>query len=609
MKWNQIKHLLIGKPKRNRELSSEKISNVKALAILSSDALSSVAYGPEQILLTLTVVSLAASWYTLPITIGILILLTALILSYRQIIYAYPHGGGAYTVTKHNLGEKMSLLAGGSLLVDYTLTVAVSISSGADAFIAAFPNFYQHKVLIACLLVAVILILNLRGLTDSATVLSYPVYLFIFGMIGLIAYGTFKVATGQAEPDIHASVGTAVPGVTLFLLLRAFSSGASSLTGIEAISNAVTSFRNPAPKNAVKTLIAMGTILAFMLVGIVGLAYYYGIVPKMETTVLSQLAVHVFGQNVAFYFIQATTVLILILAANTGFTAFPMLAANMAQDKYMPHMFTVRGDRLGYSNSMIILGTIAMLLIIGFKGKTENLIPLYATGVFIPFTLAQYGMVVKWVKERPKGWIFKLSANAIGGTITFVVFMIFLITKFSHVWPILIFLPLVVIGLLRIRLHYHNIAAQLRTDTVFKELGNMDKNLALIPINSVSSIVDKSVEYAKLTADQIIAVHVSFDKTKDAALKKKWQEHYPDIRLVILYSEYRSVVRPLARFIDKIRNKAENDRFVITVIVPQFITNKPWQNLLHNQTGILLRWTLFYQKNCILAMIPMKLKK
>lgn len=609
MKWNQIKHLLIGKPKRNRELSSEKISNVKALAILSSDALSSVAYGPEQILLTLTVVSLAASWYTLPITIGILILLTALILSYRQIIYAYPHGGGAYTVTKHNLGEKMSLLAGGSLLVDYTLTVAVSISSGADAFIAAFPNFYQHKVLIACLLVAVILILNLRGLTDSATVLSYPVYLFIFGMIGLIVYGTFKVATGQAEPDIHASVGTAVPGVTLFLLLRAFSSGASSLTGIEAISNAVTSFRNPAPKNAVKTLIAMGTILAFMLVGIVGLAYYYGIAPKMETTVLSQLAVHVFGQNVAFYFIQATTVLILILAANTGFTAFPMLAANMAQDKYMPHMFTVRGDRLGYSNSMIILGTIAMLLIIGFKGKTENLIPLYATGVFIPFTLAQYGMVVKWVKERPKGWIFKLSANAIGGTITFVVFMIFLITKFSHVWPILIFLPIVVIGLLRIRLHYRNIAAQLRTDPVFKELGNMDKNLALIPINSVSSIVDKSVEYAKLTADQIIAVHVSFDKTKDAALKKKWKEHYPDIRLVILYSEYRSVARPLARFIDKIRNKAENDRFVITVIVPQFITNKPWQNLLHNQTGILLRWTLFYQKNCILAMIPMKLKK
>lgn len=609
MIFNRLKHLLIGKPKRNRELSNEKITKVKALAILSSDALSSVAYGPEQILITLTAVSVAATWFTLPITAGILILLLALILSYRQIIYAYPEGGGAYVVTKNNLGEKLSLLAGGSLLVDYTLTVAVSISSGADAFIAAFPNLHAHKVLIACLLVVIILILNLRGLTDSAKVLSYPVYLFIFGMIVLILYGTFKVATGQAQPDMHATVGTAVPGVTLFLLLRAFSSGASSLTGIEAISNAVTNFHNPAPKNAVKTLVAMGSILAFLLIGIVGLSYWYGIVPHMETTVLSQLATHVFGQNVAFYFIQATTVLILVLAANTGFTAFPLLAANMAQDKYMPHMFTVRGDRLGFSNSMIILGSVAIMLIIAFKGATENLIPLYATGVFIPFTLAQYGMVIKWIRERPKGWLLKLSANAIGGTITFVVFMIFLITKFSHVWPILIFLPFVVFVLLKIRSHYRDIAEELRTDAVFKELAHIEKNLALIPVSSISAIVDKSIEYAELTADRTIAVHVSFDRTKDKAFQEKWEKHYPGIRLVIVHSEYRSIVRPLARFIDRIRSKAENDHFVITVIVPQFITKKGWQNLLHNQTGIALRWTLFYQKNCILAMIPMKLKK
>ncbi len=518
-------------------------------------------------------------------------------------------GGGAYTVTKHNLGEKLSLLAGGALLVDYTLTVAVSISSGADAFIAAFPVLYHHKVLIACLLVAVILILNLRGLTDSAAVLAYPVYLFIFGMIIVIGIGTFKVATGQAAPHIHAQAGTMVSGVTVFLLLRAFSSGASSLTGIEAISNAVMSFKSPAPKNAVKTLIAMGTILALMLVGIVGLSYWYGIVPKVQTTVLSQLAMHVLGQNAAFYFIQATTVLILILAANTGFTAFPMLAANMAQDKYMPHMFTVRGDRLGYSNSMIILGSIAIILIIVFKGQTESLIPLYATGVFIPFTLAQYGMVVKWVKTRPKGWLFKLSANAIGGTITLLVFMIFLITKFAQVWPILIFLPLVVVGLLRIRTHYRDIADQLSTVHFFNELEHVDKNLALIPVSSVSSIVDKSIAYAQMTSDHIIAVHVSFNQEQDKAMQAKWEQRYPDIRLVMLHSEYRSVVKPLARFIDKIRSKAENDHFVITVIVPQFITNKTWQNLLHNQTGVLLRWTLFYQKNCILAMIPLKLTK
>ena len=365
--------------------------------------MSSVAYGPEQILITLAVVGAMASWYTLPIACAVLVLLAALILSYRQVIYAYPKGGGAYMVSKTNLGEKWGLVAGGSLLVDYILTVAVSIASGADAFVAAFPSLYHHKVLIACLLVLFILIMNLRGLTESATVLSYPVYLFIIGLIIMIVVGVWKVATGQAEPHMHATVGTAVPGVTLFLLLKAFSSGASSLTGVEAISNAVTNFKDPGPKNAVKTLVTMGGILAFLLVGIVGLAYWYGVMPETETTVLSQLAMNILGHNAGYYFVQATTVMILVLAANTGFTAFPMLAASMAKDKYMPRMFSVRGDRLGYSNSIITLGVGAILLIIIFDGKTENLIPLYAVGVFIPFTLAQYGMVLKWIRQREKG--------------------------------------------------------------------------------------------------------------------------------------------------------------------------------------------------------------
>mgnify|MGYP001940672211 FL=1 len=431
--FNQFKRLLIGRPKKNRDLKDEKITKFKGLAILSSDALSSVAYGPEQILITLSVIGAVASWYTLPIAGAVLILLTALIMSYRQIIYAYPKGGGAYMVSKTNLGEKWGLLAGGSLLVDYILTVAVSISSGADAFVAAFPNLYHFKVLIACLLVLFILIMNLRGLTESATVLSYPVYLFIVGLIILIIVGTYRVAIGDVHPHMQSTVGTAVPGVTLFLLLKAFSSGASSLTGVEAISNAVTNFKDPAPKNAVKTLVMMGTILAVLLVGIVSLSYVYGIMPQTETTVLSQLASKIFGENVAFYFVQATTVMILVLAANTGFTAFPMLAASMSKDKYMPRMFIVRGDRLGYSNSIITLGVLAIILIIVFNGMTENLIPLYAVGVFIPFTLAQFGMVLKWTRERPKGWSIKLSFNLVGGTITFIVFMILLVTKFNQV--------------------------------------------------------------------------------------------------------------------------------------------------------------------------------
>lgn len=546
MMFNQFKRLLIGKPKRNRDLKDEKISKVKGLAILSSDALSSVAYGPEQILITLSIVGAVASWYTLPIALAVLVLLVALTLSYRQIIYAYPKGGGAYMVSKQNLGEKWGLLAGGSLLVDYILTVAVSISSGSDALVAAFPSLYEHKVLIACLLVLFILVMNLRGLTESATVLSYPVYLFIIGLIIMIVIGTFKVMTGQAEPHYHSTVGTAVPGVTLFLLLKAFSSGASSLTGVEAISNAVTNFKDPGPKNAVKTLIAMGSILAVLLLGIIGLSYWYGILPEAETTVLSQLAEKILGHNVAFYFIQATTVMILILAANTGFTAFPMLAANMAKDKYMPRMFTARGDRLGYSNSIITLGVFAIILIIMFDGKTENLIPLYATGVFIPFTLAQFGMVLKWIRERQHGWSVKLISNAVGGLITFIVFMIFLFTKFTHVWPILIFLPIVVIIFLKINIHYKNIAEQLRSNAMVQDMPIVDKNLALVPISSITSAVDKSIYYAQMIADDVIAVHVSFGDKDERDFQQKWEQHFPDVRLVILHSEYRSVIRPIS---------------------------------------------------------------
>ena len=583
----QFKRLLIGRPKRNRDLKNEKISKFKGLAILSSDALSSVAYGPEQILITLSVIGAVASWYTLPIAGAVLILLTALILSYRQIIYAYPKGGGAYIVSKTNLGEKWGLLAGGSLLVDYILTVAVSISSGADAFVAAFPHLYHFKVLIACLLVLFILMMNLRGLTESATVLSYPVYLFIIGLIVLIVVGTFRVATGQIAPHIHSTVGSTVPGVTLFLLLKAFSSGASSLTGVEAISNA--------PKNAVKTLVTMGTILAVLLVGIVVLSYIYGIMPQTETTVLSQLASQIFGENVAFYFIQATTVMILVLAANTGFTAFPMLAASMSKDKYMPRMFTVRG---------------AIILIILFEGMTENLIPLYAVGVFIPFTLAQFGMVLKWLRERPERWGIKLTINLIGGTITFIVFMILLITKLNQVWPILLFLPFIVFIFIRIHVHYENIACELRSEIDIHDIPVVDRNLAIVPIQSITTVVDKSIYYAKLLAnDDVIAVHVTFGDEDEQAFMTKWKKHFPDVRLVILHSEYRSIIHPISRFIDKIRKKANDKNYLITVVVPEFIPKKAWQHLLHNQTSLRLKLHLIYQKNVTLCTIPFKLIK
>ena len=401
-----IKRLLIGRPLKSTALGEQKLNIFKALAILSSDALSSVAYGTEQILIVLATISVLAFWYSIPIAVGVLFLLAALILSYRQIIFSYPQGGGAYLVSKENLSEKAGLIAGGSLLVDYILTVAVSVSAGTDAITSAFPVLHKHTVLIACILVVLITLLNLRGLTESATILSYPVYLFVIGLLLLIGVGIYKILTGNVSVAVHhASIGTPVQGISLFLLLRAFASGCSALTGVEAISNAIPNFKDPAPKNAAKTLILMGALLAILFSGITFLAYYYGVAPKHDETVVSQIAKETFGRSYLYFFVQGTTALILVLAANTGYSAFPLLAFNLAKDKYMPRMFTIRGDRLGYSNGIVILGVASILLIIFSQGRTEHLIPLYAVGVFIPFTLSQSGMIIKWLREKPRdGW-------------------------------------------------------------------------------------------------------------------------------------------------------------------------------------------------------------
>ncbi|MCL6573652.1 MAG: APC family permease, partial [Bacillus sp. (in: Bacteria)] len=326
---SSIKRFLIGRPLKSIALGEQKLNKTKALAILSSDALSSVAYGPEQMMLVLITVSAAAFWYSIPIAVGVLILLMALILSYRQIIFAYPHGGGAYLVSKENLGLTPGLIAGGSLLVDYILTVAVSVSAGTDAITSAFPNLHSYNVPIAIVFVLFITILNLRGVTESATFLAYPVYLFVLALFILISAGIYNIVTGEVSPDLHTPIGTPVAGISLFILLKAFASGSSALTGVEAISNAIPNFKDPAPNNAVKTLIAMGTLLALLFSGIVYLAFYYGITPSAEVTVVSQIAEETFGRNFMYFFIQGTTALILILAANTGYNAFPLLAVNL----------------------------------------------------------------------------------------------------------------------------------------------------------------------------------------------------------------------------------------------------------------------------------------
>ncbi|WP_028392411.1 APC family permease [Bacillus cihuensis] len=606
---SSIKRFLIGRPLKSTELGEQRLSKTKALAILSSDALSSVAYGPEQILIVLVTVGATAFWYSIPIAIGVLILLTALILSYRQIIFSYPYGGGAYVVSKENLGMNPGLIAGGSLLVDYILTVAVSVSAGTDAITSAFPALHFYNVEIAIIFVIFITLLNLRGVTESASILAYPVYLFVLAVLILIGVGVYHIVSGQVSPALHTPIGTPVAGISLFILLRAFASGSSALTGVEAISNAIPNFKNPAPNNAAKTLMAMGGFLAVLFTGIIFLAYYYGIAPNEKVTVVSQIAEDTFGRNFMYYFIQGTTALILILAANTGYSAFPLLAVNLAKDKFIPRIFTIRGDRLGYSNGIMILGFASIILIIAFKGRTEHLIPLYAVGVFIPFTLSQTGMIVKWIREKPKGWITKLTINTIGALISFIVMLMFFLTKFAQVWPVLIFLPIIIFVFYQIKKHYEAVGDQLRVAT--SELSvPIEGNVMIVPVAGITQVVENSLNYAKsLSPEQIIAVYVAFEREDEKKFAEKWKMWQPDIRLVTLHSYYRSIIQPLTKFIDIVEHKASESNYQVTVIIPQFIPKKGWHNILHNQSSLLIRTILLYRRNVVITTVPYHLKK
>jgi amino acid transporter len=604
-----LKRVLIGRPLKSTELGGQKLNKTKALAILSSDALSSVAYGPEQILLVLMTVGMAAFWYSIPIGIGVLLLLTALILSYRQIIYAYPQGGGAYVVSKENLGKYPGLIAGASLLVDYILTVAVSVSAGTDAITSAFPSLHAYTVPIAVVFVILLTLLNLRGVTESASVLAYPVYLFVLALFVLIGKGLYDMATGAIPQELHTPVGTPVAGIGLFLLLKAFASGSSALTGVEAISNAIPNFRKPAPVNASRTLAAMGILLAVLFSGIVVMAYEYGIAPIAEATVVSQIAEDAFGRNFMYYAIQGTTALILILAANTGYSAFPMLAVNLAKDKFIPRMFTARGDRLGYSNGIIMLGICSILLIVLFGGHTEQLIPLYAVGVFIPFTLSQSGMMRKWLREKPAGWGIKLAINTAGAAISLVVTMMFFLTKFPQVWPVLVFLPVLIWVLLGINRHYGAVGEQLGLSTG-EPVEVIEGNVLILPVAGITHVVEQSLSYARsLAASQIIAVYVPFEREEEAAFRDKWSKLHPDVRLVTLHSPYRSIIQPLMKFIDVVDRKAKENHYQVTVIIPQFIPKKGWHNFLHNQTSFYIRTRLLYQKDVIVTTVPYHLKK
>ena len=604
-----LKRLLVGKPLKSAENDEHKLTRFAALALLSSDALSSIAYGTEQIVVVLVALSAAAIWYSLPIAAFVIILLISLTLSYRQIIHAYPHGGGAYVVSSENLGKNAGLISGGSLLIDYMLTVAVSVSAGAEAITSAVPALYGHQVAISVTIVLLLMMLNIRGLRESASFLLFPVYTFILVISLLIVVGLYNIVTGAVPLQATALPGAAVPGVSIALILRAFSSGSSSLTGVEAISNAVPFFKKPRAKNAAATLTMMALILGFFFVGITFINYWYGIVPEKEVTVLSQIGKAVFGHGILYYVLQFATALILAVAANTGFSAFPVLAYNLAKDKFMPHMYQDRGDRLGYSNGIITLALGSIVLLFIFHGSTERLIPLYSIGVFIPFALYQTGMVVKWKKEG-KRWLSKSIANITGAFISYAIIAILFVYRLGDIWPFFIIMPIVMFIFYKIHDHYKKVAEQLRLENDAK-LHDYDGNTVLVLVGNVTRVNIGALNYARSIGDYVVAMHVSLDEDveKEKEIEAEFKKHFPDVRFSIVHSSYRSIENPIIRYVDIVSKNAAKQNYTTTVLIPQFVPNRRWQNILHNQTSLRLRLRLSWRENIVVSTYSYHLKK
>lgn len=604
-----LKRLLVGKPLKSAENDEHKLTRFAALALLSSDALSSIAYGTEQIVVVLVALSAAAIWYSLPIAAFVIILLISLTLSYRQIIHAYPHGGGAYVVSSENLGKNAGLISGGSLLIDYMLTVAVSVSAGAEAITSAIPALYGHQVAISVTIVLLLMMLNLRGLRESASFLLFPVYTFILVITLLIIVGLFNIVTGAVPLQATALPGAVVPGVSVALILRAFSSGSSSLTGVEAISNAVPFFKKPRAKNAAMTLTMMAVILGFFFVGITFINYWYGIVPEKEVTVLSQIGQAVFGHGILYYILQFATALILAVAANTGFSAFPVLAYNLAKDKFMPHMYQDRGDRLGYSNGIITLALGSIVLLVIFQGSTERLIPLYSIGVFIPFALSQTGMVIKWKKEGKKWWT-KSIANITGAFISYAIIAILFVYRLGDIWPFFIIMPIVMFVFYKIHDHYKKVAEQLRLEDEVN-LHEYEGNTVLVLVGNVTRVNTGALNYARSIGDYVVAMHVSLDEDieKEKEIQAEFKKHFPDVRLSIVHSSYRSIQNPILRYVDIVSKNAAKQNYTTTVLIPQFVPNRRWQNILHNQTSLRLRLRLSWRENIVVSTYSYHLKK
>ncbi len=618
----RVRETLIGNPLSNEQAHNERLTKVKALAVLSSDALSSVAYATGQMATVLILAGAGALDASLGIMAAIALLLAIVGLSYRQTIKAYPRGGGSYIVSRDNLGDLAGLAAGSSLMIDYVLTVAVSITAGVNALQGLVPTLVPYTVQLSLVVIAVLLLGNLRGIRESGSIFALPTYLFLVGMYAMILAGAYQFfASGAHVVPYHpqyagAAALHASEGLGVFLILRAFASGCTALTGVEAISDGVPAFKPVEWKNARATLTVMVALAIGMFVGVTLLVHALGLVPTpgdAPPTLLTQLAGRVFGGGPLFWYLEVTTALILALAANTAYSDFPRLLFFMARDSFVPHQFAHRGDRLSYSNGIILLTLLAIVLVVVTGGNVNDLINLYVIGVFNSFTLSQASMVRRWWTRRRPGvegyepqWRRNITLNGIGTVVTFVVLLITAVTKFAHgAWLVVVLVPILMMVFWRIHRHYGRTRRQLEAETPLTP--QRIEHTVLVPVADLNRPALQTLAYARSISDRVIAVHVSDDPEDAARMRQRWDAWGDHVPLVVIDSPYRSIVAPLLSYIDAIDRQSPTD--TLTVVLPEFVNVHWWDGILHNQTAFRLKTALLYRPGTVVISVPYHLRR
>ena len=621
-----LRRLLFGAPIATSRQKHERLSKFLALPVFASDALSSNAYATEEILLAFALAGAGAvAWqFAVPITLSIVILLAIVVMSYRLTIYSYPQGGGSYIVTKENLGVLPGLVAAASLLTDYVLTVAVSVAAGVAAITSAFPGLADEKVMLAVLAIALVALANLRGLRESGALFALPTYTFVLFIGVMIITGLYRVISGAEITPIHQTVESTkqITGLAFyFLVLKAFASGCAAMTGTEAVADGIPAFRPPESKNAAATLIYMALILAFLFIGISILAKVYQAFPSEagHETIVSQIARGVFGRGWFYYAIQISTAAILILAANTAYQDFPRLSSILARDRFAPRQLASIGDRLVFSNGIIALSVLAALLIIIFNANTHALIPLYAVGVFISFTLSQFSMSIRLRKLKQPGWELYSNISRFGSMVTGIVAVVIASMKFASgpkltIWflhiptgayIVLLLIPMIVYMLLKINQHYMELADQLRVIEAVKLPAI--KSTAIVLTAGIHHGVLQALEYGRTLSHDCRALYIEIDPNETPLIRERWELLNMDMPLVILESPYRSVIQPLLEYLEEA--KRERPDHIVTVIVPEFVPKKWWHKILHNQSAFFLKLALLFRRDLVVTNVRYYLEK